>query len=170
MEFVRVSVQNGLWVELLNQWEVSCSEFDESLSDYATGSISVLRPLAEQAQLDSSGVFALRDDSGFHGICQLNSAHIKGHTGKVLRVRHIVHAPRYDFDNTLELEDYAELLSEIFKGVLDVSVTEMPSPDVKFHFRSPAERQFFAEFNKALSDHKVFDKVDMVGSWLYIGK
>ncbi len=170
MKFIRVSVQNGLWVELLNQWDESCSEFDESLNDYATGSIPVLRPLAEQAQLNSSGVFALRDGSRYLGICQLNSAHIKGYTGKVLRVRHIVHAPHYDFGSEVKLEDYAKLLSGIFKGVIDVSAIEMPSPDVKFHFRSPAERQFFVDFSTALKGHKVFDKVDMVGSWLYIKK
>jgi len=170
MEFIRVSAQNGHWVNLLNQWEESCAEFDESLSDYATGSLPILRPLAEQAQLNSSGVFALKDDSGYHGICQLNSTHIKGYTGKVLRVRHIVHAPRYDFSSEIVLEDYAELLFGVFKGVIDVSATEMPSPDVKFHFRSPAERQFFVEFTAALKGYKVFDKVDMVGSWLYIKK
>jgi hypothetical protein len=170
MEFTRVSVQNGHWVSLLNQWEESCTEFDESFSDYATGSLPILRPLAEQAQLNSSGVFALKDDSGYHGICQLNSAHIKGYTDKVLRVRHIVHAPRYDFGSEVVLDDYAKLLSGIFKGVIAVSDTEMRSPDVKFHFRSPAERQFFVEFNTTLEGHKVFDKVNMVGSWLYIKK
>jgi hypothetical protein len=170
MEFIRVSVQNGHWDSLLNQWEESCTEFDEPFSDYATGSLPILRPLAEKDQVNSSGVFALKDDSRYHGICQLNSAHLKGYTGKVLRVRHIVHAPRYDFSVDVELDDYATLLSGIFKGVIDVSNEEMHSPDVKFHFTSPAERQFFTEFNTALKGHKVFDKVDMAGSWLYIKK
>jgi hypothetical protein len=126
-----------------------------------------LRPLAEQAQVTQSGVYGLKDESGYIGACQLNSAFLPGLEGKVLRVRHIVHAPTFDFDEKVEINDYTKLLTGLFVSVFNVSVTEMPSPHVKFHFQSPAERAFFKEMTSNLSEIDDLAEVKMIGSWLY---
>ena len=103
-------------------------------------------------------------------MCQLNVALLPGFDGKVLRVRHIVHSPKYDFDDTVGVDDYASFLVDIFLGVFSISYTEMPAPYIKFHFRSPAERSFFSEFKKALEVKDHFKAIEMRGSWLYIKK
>jgi hypothetical protein len=170
MNFKRVSIENGLWPELLRQWEDECSSYEEDFSDYATASIPTLRPLAESAQVKKAGVYALCDESYYMALCQLNVAFLPGYDGKVLRVRHIVHSPRYDFDNDVAIEQYGDLLSRLFVGVFDASDGEMAAPYVKFHFKSPAERAFFAALQTALHGHSAFASVEMRGSWLYIKK
>lgn len=170
LKFKRVSNSNGLWPELLGQWDKQCSQFEENFEDYASGTVSILRPLAEQAQTPSSGVYAVCNDSEYLGICQLNVTFIKGYPAQVLRVRHILFSPKFDYDDSLDIEDYADMLTSVFVGVLNSSDGEMAAPDIKFHFRSPAELQFFDKFKAALGEAKIFKEVAMKGSWLYIKK
>lgn len=171
MKFLRVSTENGHWPKLLKDWEQQCSDFRENFFDYAVASLSTLRPLAEQAQTASTGVFALLSpESRYLGACQLNAAYLPGYTDKVLRVRHIVHAPHFDFDDNVTLDDYTSFLSDLFIGVFEASDTEMPAAHMKFHFQSPAERAFFSVYQKALKSHSVVAKVELNGSWLYITK
>ena len=166
----RVSHANGLWGDLLQQWEKDCASYSENFDDYATASIGVLRPLAEQAQVTQAGVYGLKDESGYIGACQLNAAYLPGYDDKVLRVRHIVHAPIFDFKEDLDVDDYVKFLGGLFVSVFNASVTEMPCPYVKFHFQSPAERTFFDSMTDQLSEISAFAEVKMVGSWLYIKK
>lgn len=170
MNFKRVSHENGLWAKLLTQWEAEATGFEENFSDYAPDALSVLRPLAEETQVKNAGVYAVCDDSHYSLLCQLNAAFLPGYDGKVLRVRHIVHSPRFDYDADLTIDDYATVLADLFIGVFDASGAEMPAPYVKFHFRSPAERSFFDNLKDLLGRHDAFASVEMRGSWLYIGK
>ena len=59
MELLRVSNENGRWQSLLQEWEAQCTTFGENFDEYAVSSLSTLRPLAEQTQLKTSGVYAL---------------------------------------------------------------------------------------------------------------
>lgn len=169
-KLVRVSRENGLWHKLLNEWSGQCELFGEDLGEYATSSMTVIRPLAEDTQTPNAGVYALNVNDSFAGLCQLNCTFLPGHDGKVLRVRHIVHSPRFDFDSGITLGDYQDFLSELLVGVFVCSINEMRAPYVKFHFKSPAERSFFAALKSALQAQAVFEEVEMVGSWLYIKK
>lgn len=169
-DFVRVSVENGLWKELVNDWETQCQDYDEQLEEYATASMPVLASLAAEPQRRLAGVFAVREGKRFEGICQLNAALLPGYTGMVLRVRHIVHAPRFDFESKLSVDEYSFVLGEILVGVHDVSNNEMQAPHIKFHFKSPAERVYFDKLKNALRDRNIFSSTELQGSWLYITK
>ena len=168
--FSRVSRDNGQWSDLLNQWESECGKFEENFDEYAPATIDVLRPLAEETQIAHSGVYAFSKESDYMAMCQLNVAYLPGYPGKVLRVRHILYSPRFDFDAALAIEDYAAVLTGVFIGVLRSSDTDMLARHIKFHFRSPAEREFYSVLKEHLKDTSVFEHIDLRGAWLYITK
>lgn len=170
MTFERVSYDNGRWGELLNQWEQEATTYGENFDDYMPASIEAIRPLAEEAQVLNAGVYGVRSESRYLGLCQLNAAFLPGYQGKVLRVRHITFSPKYDYDEGLSVEDYATVLSDVFIGAYSVSGGEMPAPHMKFHFRSPAEKVFFDRLKEVLREHDAFASVEMRGAWLYIAK
>ena len=168
--FARISTENGQWPELIRQWEAECEKYGEALEDYATASIPTVRPLAEQAQTIAAGVYALKNDDSFVGLCQLNAAFLPGYDGRVLRVRHITHSPKFDFDQDLEIDDYVTFLSGVLVGVFHASGNDMQAPYIKFHFKSPAEKAFFSQLQTAIAKINGVDEVAMKGSWLYIKK
>jgi len=170
MDFVRVSNENRLWKQLINDWEDQCREFGEDIGDYATASLPVLESLASETQRKNAGVFAVRSERGFEGICQLNVTPLPGYTGPVLRVRHIVHAPRYDFEEAMDIDEYAAVLASTLLGVFRTSEHDMKAEHIKFHFKSPAEQMFFSKLKDALAEKELFSLMELKGSWLYITK
>lgn len=169
-KFLRVSTENGHWQRLMQQWSDQCDSYSEALDDYAVASLPAIRPLAEGAQVSTAGVYSVIKGGSYLGICQLNAAYLPGYDGRVLRVRHIVHCPNFDFSDQVTVEDYVEFLGLILVGVFGESNADMSAPYIKFHFKSPAERRFFEELKVAMSDLDLIDKVEMKGSWLYIKK
>lgn len=170
MKLVRVSRNDSSWSDLLRQWEELSSDFGEDFAEYAPASLEALRPLAEQPQMVQAGVYAVCHDSNYMGICQLNCAHLPGYDNKVLRVRHIVHSPRFDYADDVGEDEYATFLSDIFIGAYNASISEMPAPYIKFHFRSPAERRFFSVLKRNLSKVSQFKEIEMRGAWLYVSR
>lgn len=170
MELKKVDRDGGLWQVLIGQWEDEAAGYEVDLDDYAPASLGVLSELANQTPKKRSGVYALERDSTFQGMCQLNLAFLPGYDSEVLRVRHIIHSPRFDLDENVSVEDYALFLSQIFSGVLRASIDQMPAKHIKFHFRSPAERRYFTQLQEIIKDFEIFENVVMKGSWLYISK
>ena len=158
------------WQNLALEWEKQSNSFGENFSDHASASMPVLEELASGAQLADAGVYSYDVEGIPQAIAQCNATFLPGYTGKVLRVRHIVLAPRFELDDSLSLEDYGEVLVGIFGGSVLLSVGEMPTEHVKFHLRSPAEQMFGERFKTALLKSPVFTKVDMRGSWIYLSK
>jgi len=103
-------------------------------------------------------------------VCQANSSLLPGYVGKVLRIRHIVLSPRFDFADDMTVEQYSQTLVVVFTGVLGLAYGEMASDHVKFHLKSPADRAFGGAFTEAVKDHKAFTKVEMKGSWIYLSQ
>ena len=155
---------------MISQWQKECDDFGEEFIDFAPASLPALAPFADELESDVEGVYACFDGSNYHGALKLNLAHIAGYQGKVLRSRHMVFSPRFDFDEKLSITDYTTLLTELVLGVLAVSDAEMSAPHVKFHFRSPAEKSFFNVFAGVVSSRGMFKDVAMRGTWLYISK
>lgn len=170
VSFQRISLENGRWRDLLVAWEAECSTYGENLEDYAVASLPTVKPLAEGVQTNSAGVYGLEGESGYMALCQLNVGFIPGYRDKVLRVRHSIFAPRFDFDNTVTFQEYVNVIADLLTGVLAVSDAEMVAPNVKFHFRSPAEREFFQAFREAAEARGAFGDIQMKGAWLYIEK
>lgn len=169
-DFLRVSRENGLWDAVMQDWERQCQAFNEDLAEYATASLPVLQSLATETQRRNAGVYAVRVDNCYTGLCQLNVAMLPGYDAPVLRVRHIVHSPRYDFDQAISEEEYSKVLGDILAGVYLLSEDEMQAKHIKFHFRSPAERIFFEQLKHVLAEQGPFSVIELRGSWLYISK
>lgn len=158
------------WAQLVLDWEEECGEFEENFEDYAVASLPVLRELACSFPRRDAAVYGLDIAGKLSAVCQANSTFLPGYTGKVLRIRHIVLSPRFDYSEAIEIEDYAEALIGVFSGVLKLANGDMPSAHIKFHLKSPAERSFGNAFTEALKGHEAFTKVDLKGSWIYLSK
>jgi hypothetical protein len=167
--FPRITVVDNSWDDLCGRWRSTCEEHGEEFDQYAIGAMPVLRDLAADER-DGSGVFALRDGDGtYHAILQANSTLLPGYEGKVLRIRHLVASPSYDFgDHTLE--EYSRMLARVFAKVVRLSEESMPSPHIKMHLRSPADVQYFGQVGSFLGDSGLFSAVKMSGAWLYLTK
>lgn len=168
-DLVQVSARDGTWQHLVDEWKEECNKLEEDFSAYEAGAISVVRELAEGPGERSAGVFALRSDNRYLALCQLNSSYLPGYTGKVLRVRMMVLSPQFDFGE-YPIEDYIEVITSLFHGVVRVSDDILQADHIKFHLRSPSDRQFFASLGSALRDKALFKSVAYRGSWLYISK
>lgn len=171
MELIRMSHADGTWKSLEQQWERECETFGEDYRTYAMASVSTLRDECdEDAHGGDTGVFALQDcQKRKHAACFLNSTLLKGYEGKVLRVRHFVLSPHYDFE-ALTTEDYAEVLTHFFSALITCSECTLPSPHIKLHYRSPNDRQFFATLAMQLRITGQPWKVDSKGMWLHLTK
>jgi hypothetical protein len=163
----KITAEDGSWAALAEQWGQQCADFGEDLDGYALDAIPVLKELAEAPKPDA-GVYALRREDGtFDAVAQVNSAFLPGYTGKVLRVRHLLLSPHFDFGE-YPIEDYVIVLSRMFARTVALARNEPRSEHVKFHLRSPADRQFFEATISLFEESEVFETVAMRGSWLYL--
>ncbi len=167
----RLLHSDGSRGELLDNWRHQCHEFDE---DFETFTPATIPSLGEQIEVCAnerwSGVYAVENEKGeVDAVCFLNGAFIPKFTGRVLRVRHLILAPKYDFGDYSQ-EQYASLLSNVFESVLKMSDSQLPCSHVKVHFRSPADVALFRDFAPNLNEGSHFSSVKMVGSWLFVTK
>ncbi|MEM1275211.1 MAG: hypothetical protein AAGH74_01670 [Pseudomonadota bacterium] len=171
MKFLRLEDSDGSLAEMVDQWKSSCESYDEDFDQYTHGSFSILKEeCIKLSGNKSSGVYALKDESGtFHAVCFLNCALIKGYAEPVLRVRHLLLSPYYDFED-LPIEVYSETLAACFAQIIEISNADLAAPHVKIHYRSPYDRSFFAAFAAAIRHTNMFASVESKGMWLYISK
>jgi hypothetical protein len=165
----RLSASDGTWAKFLTDWEAQCAEYTEDFAYYLTGPIATVRDLAEGAAQKDASVFGMHDGSRYCAMFQVNTALLPGYTGRVLRVRMLYLSPHYDLGDTA-VDDYSTILVDLFSQIVVLSNTTMQALHIKFHLRSPADRQFFALLGGSLGSAGVFTKVDHRGAWLYITK
>jgi hypothetical protein len=84
--------------------------------------------------------------------------------GPVLRARFMTVSPIYDFGNA-DLATYAQVLVELFSGIVWLSRNTMSASHVLFHLRSPADAQFLAPLQAAVPDSP-FAKFAIKGAWV----
>jgi hypothetical protein len=164
----KFSLDDGSWEKLLQEWKGECEFFEEDFDQFASASMPVLQECVNSAGADE-GVFGLVIGEQTHAICRANSSHIPDYVGKVLRVRHILMSPYYDFGDA-SIEEYARVLSELFTAAIELSIDGLPSSHIKFHLRSLADRQFFSYVESQMNGLKMFEVVKVRGAWLYITK
>lgn len=174
---VQLRTETNTWELLLEDWRRQCELFDEDITLYEDSPINVVRDLAEGPLNPNAGAYALYDGERFSALCQANRTPLPGYTGQVLRVRMMYLCPELDLGDS-EIDDYVTTLTQMFSGIVSLSSSvEMAAPHIKFHLRSPADRQFFQVLSQVLSGDdsgvdrpRVFANVQMRGSWLYITK
>lgn len=161
---------NSTWSSFETDWKAQCGKYGENFEEYSSGTFSVLRDIIDKEH-GSAGVFAFCEDEIHSSICQLNIASIPGYSGPVLRVRFLTMCPELDFGDH-PLEKYASALVHAFAGIMHLSDDHptYAAKHIKFHLRSPNDRQFFSILGSGLSEADEFESVRMTGSWLYITK
>lgn len=167
----RLAHHDGSWSRLQQNWATQCREHGEDFESYMP---VTLPTLAEQiVTCDGerwNGVFQfLEADQEPQAIAFFNAAFIPGFSGRVLRIRHLLLAPKYDLGEYSEAE-YAQLLTDIFESAILASDDLLPCEHVKFHFRSPADVALFRAFAQHLDQDSRFADVKMVGAWLFVSK
>jgi len=170
MELVRLLQSDGTWEKLREEWRNQTLSFNEDFESYASGMFSVVSSLAEH-RTRNAGVFGLQREGSFIALCQLNQTPLPGYDSPVLRMRFMTLAPQFDFGE-FELDQYVGVLIGLFSNVLLLSNSddEFGAKHLKFHLRSPADRQFFAAVATPLEKSEAFSSVQVRGSWLYITK
>jgi hypothetical protein len=168
-EFVHLCKALGTWDKFVRDWESQCSELEEDFSCYELEPIGVVKDLAEGPVQPDAAAYALYDGERYAAMCQVNRTLLPGYTGQVLRVRMLYLSPYYEFGE-FSLEQYSRVLIDILFHIIELSREAMPSRHIKFHLRSPADRQFFAAFRNAIDGTGVFESVTTRGAWLYITK
>ncbi|WP_147279059.1 hypothetical protein [Paracoccus versutus] len=162
-----LSVADGSWAAVYADWSKHCIRYGESIEDYAVGSLSTIQELAEKNEPKAAAYGLFDSDGNCHAMCHANVANIPGYKHPVLRVRHLLLSPDYDFGEYGAAE-YANVLTSIFAGVVAKAFTDLPAKHVKFHLRSPADVAFFNAVAKTLASLPTFDTVQMKGAWLYL--
>lgn len=170
MKFEKLTTSNGEWQNLVQQWESQCEDYSENFAEYAIASMPVLEELAIGAEQLSAGVFGFKSCDKYAALCHANSSFLPSYDGKVLRIRHIVFSPRFDFSDDVPTDEYIQALVGVFTGAMDLANDEMQSNHVKFHLRSRAEREYGQAFTDALKRHGTFKTVNITGSWIYLSK
>ncbi|WP_313077348.1 hypothetical protein [Agrobacterium pusense] len=167
-KIIRLLKSDGSWDAFKADWEAQCAAYDEEFDTYAEGTFSVVKDLLEREH-QAAGLFAVKLNGTHVSMCQLNRASIPGYSSPVLRVRFMTLSPEYDFGDK-PVEEYATVLVATFATVLALSDTEMEAKHIKFHLRSPADRQFFALLGKGFDKTGMFHSVQVRGAWLYVTK
>ena len=123
--FCRVSLESKRWKDLTEQWTLECVSLGESFSKHKTRTFDSLAMLAEAPQDARSGVFALHSNGRYQAICLVNLCYTPEPITPVLRVHHIIPAPKMKLDESISLYDYHSMLAAMFKGIWDLSNNEM---------------------------------------------
>lgn len=156
--------------KLKKQWAKECIEYGELFDDYAIGVLSVVESLVDEPE-DSVELIGIKSGEKYSAFLQLNTASIPGYDSPVLRARHLTFSPKFDFGE-LSLDEYADLLIGVLASVIAVSNThpDLSAKHIKFHLKSPNDRNFFRTLGVGLNEIDTYDVVKVVGSWLYITK
>lgn len=166
-ELRRLSEKDGSWSAVETDWQRECGDHGEDIAEYAIGALPVVRDVAVKGH-DRTDALGLFDTNGkCHGICHANLASIPGYRDPVLRVRHLLLSPAYDFGD-FDAKHYALALTSMFAGVVGAAFTTHTAKHVRFHLRSPADVAFFSAVANTLSRIPTFESVQMKGAWLYL--
>lgn len=158
---------DGTWAEVETQWRAECQRFGDDLDEWAIDAFPVVRQQASEDHPRARALGLFGDDGDCHAVCFVNLTPLPGYEGPVLRVRHLLVAPRYDLEDSPQ-EDYGRLLTSVFTAVVGMTYGELAARHVKFHLRSPADVAFFQAVERTLSTLPHFESVKMRGAWLYL--
>lgn len=157
----------GLWDQVEQQWSEVCESYGDALEEYAISSLPVLRETARTSDASTKAMGLFDEDGRCHAVCFANRASIKGYSEPVLRIRHLLLAPEYDY-GTLSASQYATALTSTFAAAVSLAFSGLPAKHVRFHLRSPADVSFFSSIATTLGNLPLFEFVNMRGAWLYL--
>lgn len=157
----------GGWDEVERQWAEACEAHGDTLDEYAISSLPVLRETARTSDASTKSMGLFDEDGRCHAVCFANRAAIKGYDEPVLRIRHLLLAPEYDY-GTFTASQYSVALTATFAAAVALAFSDLPARHVRFHLRSPADIEFFGAITTTLGNLPLFEAVHMRGAWLYL--
>lgn len=164
MQLVPITEIDRSWSKLKSQWETESASLREDFSTFAVGTFSALDPLAFKDARES-GLFGLRHEDSFVAFCQVSRLLVKKYTSPMLRARFVTVSPKFDF-GVASLEEYANVLVQIFSGVVWLARSQLPASHLRFHLRSPADAQYFAGLQACSIEQNPFREFGIRGSWV----
>lgn len=168
-DLLPISIADGSWHIFFENWRSQCERCNDDIENFSPEILKELRNLADLSH-KSAGVFTLLEGSEHLCVLQVNTAHLPGYDGAVLRVRLLTWCPLFDF-GTMSIGEFGSALGDVFLGVMQLSTSGKYRADhVKFHFRSPADREFFTNLKPGLEKIGGIKTVQIRGAWLYITK
>lgn len=166
-QFLRLLGSDGTWDRFEANWRAQCENFSEDFEQFSPSSLEVLRAEALSPTKDT-GIYALLSEGGnFDAVVMGNSVYIPGYQEKVLRIRHLLLSPFFDFGD-YGIETYSKVLSRMVARTISLAMGDMPSPHIKFHLRSPGDREFFAVAAEVFQNLDDFYDVAIRGAWLHM--
>ncbi|WP_339077708.1 hypothetical protein QQM41_03455 [Acetobacter sp. AC2005] len=162
------SADNNVWNHVKSCWRGQCEDFGEEFETYAQASMSVLDSLAYTPSKNAKVYVLYKTEAEQKEplvAFQANVAFLPGFDGKVLRIRHIVMSPKYDYGE-MEETGYTNILVETFSRATALGYGELEAKHVKFHFKTPADLYFFRAMCPSLDEEKEFRDVKAYGAWI----
>jgi hypothetical protein len=119
---------------------------------------------------NSEAIFCINEGNSPVGAFRITYTFIPGYSDKILRIRHILMSPSYEYGEKT-VEDYGRVLSGIVLEAVKLTDGDYRSQHIKLHMRSIADRQFFQFFaDSAALPSATGISIQVKGSWLHIDK
>jgi len=163
MRLLPISDTDRSWTSLKSQWRRAAEMAEEDFSTFALGPFAMIDALIARSP-GQAGLYGLFDGNVPHAFCQVNRLLMPKFEGPVLRARFMNVSPAYD-SGTAGTGKYAQLLVELFSGVIWLSHNTMSANHVLFHLRSPSDAQFLAALQVAVPDSP-FQRFAINGAWV----
>lgn len=168
---IQLRETDGTWQEFCDTWSRQCVSFGENFEAFDPASLEALgKAASEPIQPVRSKAFSLKEGDRFKAAFWACCTTQPGFDGTVLRVRHIVPEPAFELSDEYTVTDYVDVLVEVFSAAIRLSASQMKANHLKFHFRSPTERQFGEEFVKIVRQSDHFSASDIRGGWITLSK
>jgi hypothetical protein len=162
----RISVSDGTFIRLREQWQAECEAHGLSLEDYASPHIEhAERICGEDPQDAKYGIYALEAEGLFECLVHANLARLPGTNGKTLRLLWVLLAPRHDFGEATP-EQFAALVTGLLMGALSAA-EEMNADEIKLQLTGVGDHAYFRGVASGLSA-SLGIRLEVRGNWLHV--
>ena len=147
MRLLPIKDPDRSWRTIKAQWKKDAEGVGE---DFATfGGISAFDVLATK-EGDNPGLYCLTDGERIHAVCQIRRLLMSKYQEPILRTRYVNVSPSYEL-GLARTSEYAQMLVELFSGVVWLSRDALTASHIRFFLKSPGDSQFFAALQAATS-------------------
>lgn len=160
------SIDVKKWNEIKNNWIKEYKKYETD--DYELSIPSSFQIFQEIiiTQADNIQIFSLDDKEGkSQALFQGNIASIPKYDSPVLRIRHIIFSPIWDFE-IKNVDEHSKLWGELFSEIANLAINKQIK-HIKIHMNSPYEaKMLFANVAKSLEKQGIFSNVRDYGAWV----
>lgn len=172
MKLVRADCDTNVFSDLERQWAEQCEQLGENYEDFSTVYIEHARGIVDgKLNTDKLAIYVLQTSQGaVECLAHINVAPLPRTTGRTLRIRSILFAPKYDYLD-IQPEIYAHLGAELIENALYLASGEederMAAEHVKICLTNSFDRAAMAPLATRLGNSKALSDVSFRGNWLH---